>query len=89
MKIQELVLRHDLETNYDPRNILVKHGWKVIGSGLGGAVAQHPNRPYVIKLYRNSSRYSQFVEFVQNHQPNPYLPRFNRYVRNLPGDGRM
>ena len=85
MKIQELELTHDLRNMWRPQDILEKYGWKVLGWGVEGAVAEHPTKPYVLKLYSKTSKYSRFVEFVQANQSSPYLPRFGRYVRKLPG----
>ena len=90
MKIQELELTKQLKRaagwplNLD--TILLDHGWKVLGWGAEGIVAEHPSKPYVLKIYRANSRYSDFVRFSQAHQSNPHVPRFGRYMRDLPGN---
>lgn len=86
MKINELQLSKDVK-KYDnnPEKILSKNGWKVIGDGVESAVAEHPNKSYVLKLFYTRSRYVDFVKFAQEHQSNKHLPRFGRYVRPVPG----
>jgi hypothetical protein len=58
--------------------------WKLKGTGAEALVAQHPHKPYVLKLFPTGSRYVQFVDYVQTHQTNPHLPKFGKYVRTLP-----
>jgi hypothetical protein len=58
--------------------------WKLKGTGAEALVAQHPHKPYVLKLFPTGSRYVQFVDYVQAHQTNPHLPKFGKYVRTLP-----
>lgn len=91
MKIQEIELTKQLKDKFsDAESILLKNNWKVVGSGAEGAVG-HPlsfkkkNKPYVIKLFFQSSAYKLFVEFVRQHQTNPHLPKFSKYTRDLPG----
>jgi hypothetical protein len=67
------------------KKILTRHGWKSLGTGAEAAVAMHPQKAYVLKIFNSDSKYVQFVEFVQAHQSNPHLPRFSRYVRPVPG----
>ena len=65
-------------------NQIEKFGWKLMGSGAEAVVAQHPTKPYVLKLFPTGSRYVHFVDYVQAHQNNPHLPKFGKYVRMLP-----
>lgn len=67
------------------KKILTRHGWKSLGTGAEAAVAMHPQKAYVLKIFNSDSQYVHFVEFVQAHQSNPHLPRFSRYVRQVPG----
>jgi hypothetical protein len=67
--------------------ILREHGWKLLGTGAEAAVAAHPSKPYVLKIFKNSSRYNHFVKFVDHYPSNPHLPKFSRYVRPVPGTG--
>jgi hypothetical protein len=90
MKIQELELTKNLKRSIyadgnDLAQILSEYGWRVIGYGVEGAVAEHPKKSYVLKLFPTKSKYVEFVEFVQEHQSNPHLPKFSRYVRKVPG----
>lgn len=85
MKIKELRISRDVKELESPRKILSTHGWHVLGAGVEGAVAEHPNKSYVLKLFNSSSKYVEFVNFVKSHQDNPHLPKFGRYVRPVPG----
>ena len=67
------------------KKILTRHGWKSLGTGAEAAVALHPEKSYVLKIFNSDSQYVHFVKFVQAHATNPHLPRFSRYVRPVPG----
>lgn len=86
MKIDELQLSKDLQ-NLLPRQILAKYGWNLLGSGIFGAVAEHPNFNYVLKLFTKDPSYEKFIEFVNNH-PNVHLPKISKSIRKLPGNNR-
>lgn len=92
MHITEITLTHELKsatTKLDHaralKKILTRHGWKSLGTGAEAAVAMHPQKAYVLKIFNSDSRYTQFVQFVQAHATNPHVPRFSRYVRQIPG----
>lgn len=67
------------------KRMLTAHGWRSLGIGVEGAVAEHPKKSYVLKIFTEDSAYRHFVEFVQQNQSNPHLPKFSRYVRQIPG----
>jgi hypothetical protein len=49
MRLTELQLSTDLrDERYSPMLILKKYGWKILGSGIYGTVADHPTKPYVL-----------------------------------------
>lgn len=55
---------------------LKKKGWKLIGRGMFGAVMEHYDRPWVLKLFSNNdTAYHEFVNLAQAH-PNPHFPTF-------------
>lgn len=92
MLIKELRLSHDLKrldhtitTGSDLSSIIHRNGWKILGSGIEGTVAEHPNKNYVLKLFNSNSKYSDFVNHIKDNQDNPHYPRFGRYVRQVPG----
>ena len=88
MNLNELEISHTLrqsDWHGDVRPILDQYGWHVLGSGAEAIVARHPHKPYALKLYYSGSAYSYFVNLVQDHENNPHLPRFSRYVRRVPG----
>jgi hypothetical protein len=79
-------IRHS-EDPADPRvtAILKEKGWRILGTGVEAMVATHPNRPYVLKVFPTSSAYVHFVDYCRKNPNNPYLPKFSRYVRPIPG----
>jgi len=92
MHITEIKLKHELIAAQQPfadsqklKRILTLHGWRSLGTGAEAAVAMHPEKAYVLKIFNSDSQYVHFVQFVQAHQSNPHVPRFSRYVRPVPG----
>ena len=87
MKIQEIQLYKDLKDidySRDMISVIERYGWKVLGWGFEGVVAEHPNKPYVLKLFTSQSKYAKFVNLVQRH-PNPHFPKFSKYIRPIKG----
>jgi len=78
VKIYELQLKKDIQQLKNPEDVLRKYGWNVIGIGMEAAVAEHPNKNYVLKLFEDDSNYKKFVEFAINHKGNPHVPVFFR-----------
>lgn len=76
MKISELQLKKDIQQLKNPEDVLRKYGWKVIGIGMEAAVAEHPNKNYVLKLFEDDSNYKAFVRFALQHKGNPHVPVF-------------
>lgn len=60
------------------QNILVKQGFREIGSGGSGSVWTHPNRPNeVLKVFMaTDGGYANWVNICQQHRGNPNLPKF-------------
>ena len=85
INLQELRITKDLKSNDHINDIIKRTGWKILGSGTEGIVCEHPSKKYVLKIYQNTSRYNQFVEYAQKNQSNPHLPKFSRFVREVPG----
>ena len=87
MNLQELRITKDIkQSGLDQLKLVIKNnGWKILGFGAEGIVAEHPNKKYVLKIYKNTSKYTKFVEYVQKNQNNPHLPKFSRFVKKVPG----
>lgn len=94
MKLDEIEARKKLQalsslSQDDPiaelGSIFEDHGWTLLGTGAEAAVATHPSRPYVLKVFEKESLYTKFVNFVESHPTNPHVPKFSRYVRPVPG----
>lgn len=91
MKIHELQLTRDVKklNPDDMENILQKYGWKLLGSGNDAAVAQHPNKRYVLKLFLSDSNYTKFVEIAKDNIGNPHFPKFSRYIKPIPHNAQF
>jgi hypothetical protein len=79
MQIKELEISHKLKRSLggsDLANMLHQLGWKPLGHGFEAGVAQHPLKPYVIKIFPKNSPYVHFVNMVQSHPKNPHFPTF-------------
>lgn len=93
MHINEITLKHDLKSIHmdygGPAKhlevILRKNGWHTLGTGAEAAVAENPQKAYVLKIFPSGSPYEKFVKFVKAHADNPHVPKFSRYVRPVPG----
>lgn len=89
MQILELDISRKLKRfglgGSDLANLLRQKGWEPLGFGFEAGVAEHPQKSYVLKIFPKKSPYTQFVKLVQQHATNPHLPRFSRYVRQIPG----
>ena len=86
MKISELDLtKISRNPSANPIEIFRRYGWKVLGTGIDGVVAEHPDKPYVLKIFVSSSSYKLFVEYAEQNQKNASVPKFGRTVRTLPG----
>lgn len=85
MRLKELQLTKDLKDPKSyPAGILQKYGWNVLGSGVNGSVAKHPNKNYVLKLFENDSSYIEFVKFILSYK-NIHLPKIGKGAKQLPG----
>lgn len=86
MKISELQITKDVKQSHaDWKTIFEKNGWRFLGKGKDATVGQHPEKDYVVKVWRKGSLYEKFLPFVQAHQNNPHLPKFYRGIRPVPG----
>lgn len=90
MQLTELeITKQFKDRDQSLRQIVKKHGWYLLGEGIEATVAEHPKRIYVLKIWPKGSNYEHFVEFVQENQSNPHVPRFSRYARAVPGTKYM
>lgn len=93
MQLAELQLKRELKAigklNYgfgtELSNLLRERGWTVLGRGSEAAVAEHPSKPYVLKIYPTGSLYTKFVDLAQRVPQNPHFPKFSREQRKIPG----
>lgn len=88
MRILELDLKKQLksaDSTADFYAIARKYGWKPLGRGLYGAVFEHPNKNYVIKVFYRNRSYEKFVDFVLENSTNPHLPKISKNIRAVPG----
>ena len=66
------------------QDVVYAHGWKLLGRGSEAAVAEHPEKGYVLKIWPTKSQYTTFVELVQQN-PNPHFPKFSKVMKQIPG----
>lgn len=88
MFINEIQFKKDLDNVMSMSglsSILQKNGWKELGTGEYGVVAERPNTPYVLKVFVTQNRYLDFVKFCENHTGNPHIPNFNKTAKEIPG----
>ena len=89
MRINELQIKQDLQNSALPEKILAKYGWKVLGHGIEGAVAEHPYKSYVLKIFDSHSDYRKYVDLsITSMRGNPHVPVFysSRYAADLKED---
>jgi hypothetical protein len=88
MKINELEISNQLKDPKfditDMKGLFSQHGWEFLGSGVEASVAKHPNKQYVLKVFNTNSHYRLFVKFCEQHKGNLHVPKFNRYVKEIP-----
>lgn len=65
-------------------DIVYAHGWTLLGKGAEAAVAEHPQKGYVLKIWPINSLYTKFVRMVQKY-PNPHFPQFSKVMKPIPG----
>lgn len=88
MQLMELNIKRKLKQpllGSDLANVLSQHGWRVLGFGYEAGVAEHPKKPYVLKIFPQDSLYNHFLGIVHANSQNPHFPRFSRTVRAIPG----
>jgi hypothetical protein len=85
MNLNEISLKTNIKDLKAPRAILHRYGWEVLGTGLNAAVAQHPDKPYVLKLFESDLGYLKFIQFIEANKGNKHLPVINKTVKKIPG----
>lgn len=85
MNINEISLTKNIKDLKTPMAILSQYGWEVLGTGINAAVAQHPNKPYVLKLFESDLGYLKFIQFIESNKGNKHLPVINKTVKKIPG----
>jgi len=57
--------------------VMQDHGFQQIGFGLSASVYNHPNLPYVLKLFRShDTAYAEWINVAIANKNNPHMPRF-------------
>lgn len=87
MQISELQITKQLKKRGPVywKQVVEQHGWTLVGQGNEAVVVQHPQKPYVLRIFSRDNPYVDWVKLVQTHQQNPHFPKFSRYVRPIPG----
>lgn len=69
-------------------DFLRKKGWSQIGFGSFGTVFGKSNKNYVIKVYHDDPAYERFLDFIEQNQNDPHIPKINRRIIRQPKDSR-
>lgn len=83
--VRSIIQQKEDVTDPQLKDKLTSLGWRILGTGAEAMVAAHPSKPYVLKLFPTSSAYVHFVNYCRKNPNNPYLPRFSRHTRRIPG----
>ena len=60
---------------------LYKIGWQKLGTGYYAYVLEHPNYPYVLKLFSDDPEWLAYMKYAQSNKNNPYVPKFRgKYI---------
>jgi hypothetical protein len=62
---------------------LRSNGWQWKGSGAFASVFQKPNKNYVLKVYKNDPAYDDFLDFIEENQNDPHIPKIKRRILPL------
>jgi len=70
----------DYKYETDSMNNFIKtaeqHGWKKINTdGYFANIFQHPNYPYVYKVFVDDRGYEKFLKVIRKNQNNPHVPK--------------
>lgn len=92
MKLRKLKISQDLKNIKNTSHphditslpILLNSGWRKMGSGMEAIVMGNPKKPYVLKLVVPDSKYTYFVNMVQQYPDNPHFPKFSRWIKKVP-----
>ncbi len=61
---------------------LLDQGWSRLGKGAYGIVYEHPNFPYVFKIFYNDPDYFKYFNWAKEHQNNPHVPKIKgKYIK--------
>ena len=87
MKINEISISQDIKTFLisDLEKLIAKYNWHFLGRGFEAAVAEHPNKKYVLKIFKAESFYNHFVRLAQRYKNNQHFPKFYSKVKTIPG----
>jgi len=56
---------------------MVDNGFNAVGSpGQGGTAFEHPNYPWVFKIFTHDKAYFDYIQYARQHQNNPLIPKF-------------
>jgi hypothetical protein len=55
--------------------VMNQYGFQHVGTGFFGTVYQHPEYPWLIKMFQDDEAYYQYVNYFMHHQDNPHVPR--------------
>jgi hypothetical protein len=57
------------------QNYMTDHGFKYLGSGNFAGVYEHPNYPWIFKIFKDDPGYIHFFKYAKTNQHNENLPK--------------
>lgn len=67
---------YDYPSMQEFTKVMADNGWKKINEfGFFANVYQHPNYPYVAKVFVNDNSYLKYFNYIKQNQSNPHVPK--------------
>ena len=64
------------------KSIMNDYGFKHLGTGSYGSAYEHPNYPWVFKIFKGDTSYIKYFNYAKRNQNNPNIPRIKgSYIR--------
>jgi hypothetical protein len=85
MKLSELTgVKQYLKPDANVHDVLKEKGYSPVGRGMYATVYDHPELPYVLKIFKvEDHAYLNFVRMVKKHN-NPHFPKFRGLPMRIP-----
>lgn len=65
---------------------LSDHGFKQLGAGAFAGVWEHPDHPWVFKIFKGDEAYFTYYNYCKQHRNNPNVPRIKGHPIKINND---